>query len=303
MTMGGASVDVGYAAGLQAPPVPLRLAARMLDVILGVVAIGVVALIVGGGAVTAISITAGYVAWAAVEVAAQLAVSALPGQFLLGLHHVVPATGRPAGGRTLCKYLLMGLASTVSCGLLPIVALLVLDQPLRRSWFDRAAGLVITRRTPLRPAGAGSSPNLVQQQPAPVSPGAIGHPHVSQPPVLALPADAPAPRSARLRLLLDNGREVTLDRSYVLGRDPEAPVNAPGAVPLPVADDARSISKTHLLIESDGEVVSVCDLHSTNGVTITQPGAPTVVLRPGDPFPVQPGSIIGYGDRSVEVLT
>ncbi len=69
---------------------------------------------------------------------------------------------------------------------------------------------------------------------------------------------------------------------------------------MPVPDDARSVSKTHLRLDVAAGGVQVTDRHSTNGVVIVTAG---VDLRcvPGVPTPVPNGSTVRFGDRSLVV--
>lgn len=64
--------------------------------------------------------------------------AALPGQWLLGLHHVDAVTGARAGGRTFLKYLIQG----CTFGLALIITPLTIQAP-NRSWFDRLVGVTL----------------------------------------------------------------------------------------------------------------------------------------------------------------
>lgn len=96
---------------------------------------------------------------------------------------------------------------------------------------------------------------------------------VSAPAVAAAPVRplAEARPHGSWRLELADGQRLTVERSIVVGRDP-APVPArPHAVLVAVDDPARSVSKTHAIIDLEGAELSVTDLHSTNGVHVTDP--------------------------------
>lgn len=99
---------------------------------------------------------------------------------------------------------------------------------------------------------------------------------------------------------LDDGRTLPLDGPVLLGRDPSARPEEPAAIPVPVADEGRSVSKTHLLLDAGPGGVQVTDRHSTNGVVVVTAG---VDLRcvPGVPTPVLDGSTVRFGDRTLVV--
>ncbi len=100
---------------------------------------------------------------------------------------------------------------------------------------------------------------------------------------------------------LDNGQGATVDEVILVGRNPAPTAGFEGARLLTVADQARTISKTHLAVGPAGTGVWVQDLHSTNGVRVADPTGATRRLRPGERTPVLPGSTVSYGDRSFVV--
>ncbi|WP_336645001.1 RDD family protein [Microbacterium sp. USHLN186] len=111
------------------------------------------------------------------------------------------------------------------------------------------------------------------------------------------PSDAGGIRAV---LRLDDGSRIEVRGATLLGRAP-APVAGEGAVQLvPVADDTRSVSKTHLAVLPARRGVLVVDRGSTNGSSILREGA-EIALRPGDPAPVQPGDTVRFGDRTLTV--
>jgi hypothetical protein len=117
----------------------------------------------------------------------------------------------------------------------------------------------------------------------------------------ALPPDTvmvPRPALGVLRLSL--GDVITLDRGLVMGRNPRAdcPIGSTGERPhvvkLPSGDG--DISRTHLQVTLDGWHVLVTDLHSTNGTLVTPPGRPVQQLRPGEPTPIEPGTVVSLAE-------
>ncbi len=110
----------------------------------------------------------------------------------------------------------------------------------------------------------------------------------------------PAPRPP-LTVVLDTGTALPLTGPIVIGRDPLAPPSHPSAAPVPLADTAKSISKTHLLVAPAHSGVLVMDLHSINGVAVRLPDGDEATLTAGDPMVVPAASTVTFGERSLEV--
>ncbi|MBK8447640.1 MAG: FHA domain-containing protein [Micropruina sp.] len=107
------------------------------------------------------------------------------------------------------------------------------------------------------------------------------------------------------QLLLDNGVQVALTGSSLVGRDP---TNEPGQSHqlLAVPDLTRSISRVHALLEPDADCVWLTDTGATNGTRAATPSAAggTVIerwLRPGERVAVRAGSTIHLGDRALRL--
>ena len=122
-----------------------------------------------------------------------------------------------------------------------------------------------------------------------------------------LPHDpVPVPRPVLGVLRLSLGDVITLDRGVLMGRNPRTDFGGPDGfagpggeerphvVKLPSADG--DISRTHLRVALDGWHVLVTDLNSTNGTLVTLPGRDTQQLRPGEPVPIQPGTVVTLAD-------
>jgi len=75
----------------------------------------------------------------------------------------------------------------------------------------------------------------------------------------------------------------------ILGRRPARDAAFPAAQLLPVPGEALTVSKTHARLELRGEVWTITDLASTNGVLVR-----TLM---GDEIDVEPGSVIDAGER------
>ncbi|UZN01784.1 RDD family protein [Cellulomonas sp. S1-8] len=113
----------------------------------------------------------------------------------------------------------------------------------------------------------------------------------------------PEPRAATspgLRVALDDGRVLTVERLALVGRNP-----SPGAEVqvVRVVDPTRSVSKTHLQLAVDGAGGSwVVDRGSTNGTVVTLPDGGQVVCRVDHPVRLREGAVVVFGDRSLRVV-
>jgi uncharacterized RDD family membrane protein YckC len=157
------------------------------------------------------------------------------------------------------------------------------------------------------------APQAVAQQPAPA--------HFQPPAFQAATFQPPAARSAAhpdddhdrtqvrgdtgapvtvalLRVRFDDGRDVELDRTALIGRNPAGHAGEESVQLIPVADPGRSISKTHLHLLAGNGGVWVTDRNSTNGSAVTTPDGIRTALAAGEPTHVRPGSTVHFGDRS-----
>ncbi|WP_439591909.1 RDD family protein [Microbacterium sp.] len=124
-----------------------------------------------------------------------------------------------------------------------------------------------------------------------------------RPPVaMAPPAPAPAsvPAAARLALRFDSGESIPVDGPVLLGRNPEDPGN-PGARAVALADDSRSLSKTHALVTPVAGGLEVADKHSTNGSALIR-GDVENRIDPAAPVLAVDGDRIRLGDRIAAVV-
>jgi FHA domain len=117
----------------------------------------------------------------------------------------------------------------------------------------------------------------------------------------ALPPDpVVVPRPVLGVLRLSVGDMISLDRDVVMGRNPKPDISGadgeerPHVVRLPSHDS--DISRTHLRVTLDGWHVLVTDLNSTNGTLITLPDREPEQLRPGQPTPIKPGTVVTLAD-------
>ena len=105
-------------------------------------------------------------------------------------------------------------------------------------------------------------------------------------------------------LVLDDGTRFTLDRNYVIGREPvlDGDVMAGRATPLRVSDANGTVSRLHLRISLASWRVEVSDLGSANGSVIHSANGERR-LAPFEPTVIEPGARIGIGRRSMEYLS
>ncbi|BCW66301.1 hypothetical protein NicSoilB4_10640 [Arthrobacter sp. NicSoilB4] len=103
---------------------------------------------------------------------------------------------------------------------------------------------------------------------------------------------------AMLRIRIDDGRDIELDRTVLIGRNPAGHPGEDSVQLIPVTDPGRSISKTHLHLLAGNGGVWVTDRNSTNGSAVTTPDGIRTALAAGEPTHVRPGSTVHFGDRS-----
>ena len=104
-------------------------------------------------------------------------------------------------------------------------------------------------------------------------------------------------------LRASDGSTAEVDRPVLIGRAPSpdrSSSRSPRLMTVPSAN--HDISRTHLEVAPAGWQIVVTDLNSTNGTVLVRPGAvDRQQLAPGEPVPVQLGSVIELGD-GVSVL-
>ena len=110
----------------------------------------------------------------------------------------------------------------------------------------------------------------------------------------------PAAAPTGLALLLDTGERIAVSQPVLLGRNPDAAAYA-GARPVPMADDSRSLSKTHLLVRPVSGGLEIVDCRSTNGSGLVRGGVEYSVTA-GVPVLTIEGDLIRLGDRTATVM-
>ena len=313
-----------------------RVVARVVDVSVALVLLvalngaALAALLNGGGSELTLLALGVFALWSAFSFWAMFARAALPGQLMLGLHHVDSETGRRAGGRTFVKYLVQG----CTFGFALLITPLSIQAP-NRSWFDRVAGvtLVDTRATDTAPPAAQvaapptgwqadesqltqmgvglegpSGGAMIQSVPfesagAPVvrsAPAVRREPGVVEPrttaPSMVVPAPTPGPLPV---VVLDTGETFGLSGPLVLGRAPRQSTSLGHAELVVVADP--SVSANHLALGVDAGAPWVMDLSSTNGSWVEQDGRGPVRLEAMSRLPLSPGATVRMGQRTITV--
>ena len=154
-----------------------------------------------------------------------------------------------------------------------------------------------SRTAPARPQGAPLAPPTRQR---PVAAPPQGAPRSAPRPASATHAAGPSTNGPHTGLLLDTGQSIPVDRTIVLGRAP-SPVS-PGDVPIPVDDQTRSLSRTHVRITPTASGISIVDMNSANGTRARTPNGRTHTLVPGQPLELPLNSQLLLGERLISVV-
>lgn len=114
------------------------------------------------------------------------------------------------------------------------------------------------------------------------------------------PADAAGfgQEPAGINIRFDDGREVAIGTSALIGRNPAAAAGEEVDQLIDFADLDRSVSKTHLELRVEGGTVWVNDRNSTNGTAVTGSDGVRQQLVPGAPVAAKSGATVEFGDRS-----
>jgi uncharacterized RDD family membrane protein YckC len=134
------------------------------------------------------------------------------------------------------------------------------------------------------------------RQAAPAAPAPQSAAPAPQP---AAPAPQPEP-VVRFGLRWDSGESIPIAAPVLLGRNPDA-AEHPGATAIALADDSRSLSKTHLLVRPVPGGLEIVDCRSTNGSGLIRGGTEYGVAA-GTPTTATEGDMIRLGDRVAAVV-
>lgn len=107
-----------------------------------------------------------------------------------------------------------------------------------------------------------------------------------------------ASRARKTALVWDDGVRHLLAGATTFGRNP---VSVTGATAVTVADDTRSLSKTHFTVAVNGNAITVTDEGSTNGTDVVRAEGSRIAVVPGTPVPVAPGDALAMGDRTCAI--
>jgi uncharacterized RDD family membrane protein YckC len=113
-----------------------------------------------------------------------------------------------------------------------------------------------------------------------------------------------APRSEYIQdwsILLDDGRRIALDGLVLLGRNPQPKAGEEDAQLIKIADETRTVSKSHLAVGVDGDGVYVVDRGSTNGSTVSTTNGMSTRCKAGELVRVGEGAIVSLGDHWLEI--
>lgn len=168
------------------------------------------------------------------------------------------------------------------------------------------------RPTPLTPpvpsAQPVRSPQPVSAQSAPAGSSAVAaaQPKVGPRPVVTIaspqePEPAARPTTAASRVVLDDGRTLEVTGLVLLGRNPQPRAGEESAELVKVADETRTVSKTHLALGVDARGIYVVDRGSTNGSTVTDTSGVSRLCMAGEVVRVADGNIVSFGEHWLRV--
>jgi uncharacterized RDD family membrane protein YckC len=102
-------------------------------------------------------------------------------------------------------------------------------------------------------------------------------------------------------ILLDDGRRIALEGLVLLGRNPQPKAGEEDAQLIKIADETRTVSKSHLAVGVDAGGVYVVDRGSTNGSTVSTTNGMSSRCRAGEMVRVGDGAIVSIGDHWIEI--
>ncbi|MGI8458937.1 MAG: RDD family protein [Propionibacteriaceae bacterium] len=307
--------EIGLPPGVTLAELGPRVAAYFIDASVPIV-LGVIWLVVGAargqGAPTTLVVIFVVLdlGWFVVVWRGYATKAAGPGAQVLKLQLVRMSDGRPIGWvRYLVRALIFGLAALVFPVL--IVLLIILARhPRRQGTYDVAVGSVLIKARPLAPRPAKSdapSSGAAEVRYGPVTPGfgpssqlSGSQPSGSEPSGSEPSGSEPSASSAEWRLRLD-GREVTVQRLLLIGRNPQRGPGEDDAEIVTIKDEARTVSKTHVGIGVDERGLYVVDRGSTNGTAVTSPDGGYRLLQPGEPARIEAGWVVAFGRHELTV--
>jgi predicted component of type VI protein secretion system len=101
--------------------------------------------------------------------------------------------------------------------------------------------------------------------------------------------------------VLPDGAVIAVTGALLLGRDPVRFDEWTTAILIKLDDPAKSVSKTHAVLELHAGGLRVTDLHSTNGVFLTAPDGIETALESGASASIISGSSLDLGRYTILV--
>jgi hypothetical protein len=114
-------------------------------------------------------------------------------------------------------------------------------------------------------------------------------------------SDGDAALPPRILVEVDPDRRVPVAARTLVGRNPQQD-DGPAATLLRIADETRSVSKTHLELVPGPGGLRVTDLGSTNGSAVIAPDGTVRELSAGSPATVTAGWVVQAGARRMTVI-
>lgn len=109
------------------------------------------------------------------------------------------------------------------------------------------------------------------------------------------------PKFAPWYLVLDSGRHIQVDARSLVGRGASPDPRWPDAVLVHVTDPTKTMSKTHTLVEADGDIIWFTDLDSTNGMSIARGGTEPRQLVSGVRESASAGDAVHLGQFVIRI--
>ena len=102
------------------------------------------------------------------------------------------------------------------------------------------------------------------------------------------------------QLVFTTGLLVDVDQHLLIGRRPpeDQKVNDEPTRAVQLDDPEHLMSRTHLQVQLDGWQVLVVDRDSMNHTFVEVPGRAAFQLRPGEPYPIPPGTMVRLGEEA-----
>ena len=319
----------GLPPGVHAARLGKRLLAQLIDVLPPAVILLVI--VPGETSGTAVLVAALLIAaWVGVVLLMFRNRAAGPGMRLMRLQLVGLRNGRPLPwGALVVRELILAVLTATVIGLV-VMLVLLRGHPRKQGWHDLVSESVVIKERAL--AAPQQRQTAAEPAPAVTADGESGAPVSSTTPGAdraGTPGPAPGPASvdsgSRLvaasdgqrpstapptqpRALhsgwfavLDDGRDVEVTGLVLLGRNPQARPGEDDAELVKVADETRTVSKTHLALSVDASGLYVVDRGSTNGTILTRGRGDSSTCQAGEVLPAADGSIVSFGDHWLRI--